>query len=1089
MALQFSNTKFLQVLLKQPNPDAGWYVEAFDKENATRKVISFTVIDAFFKPIMGGIGVGYIDLPVDDPAIPLLIDTNTKVTSLLHVYLDGVFRYAFYADNEATQYNEKGNAVAARIRGLGMEAATDRSVVGNQDHPASPSLNPTWVYGSSENFIQNPGFDDGGIIVRNPGGEDGNDDDGLVEGWSSFGDIVLIRAFQDSLKARTGDWYISVEGTTTHTGIKQSIACTPNRTYHVRAYVKDETAAGMRVTMSLGGATDITAVGVTYPENYEYDDSIYAELDNVARNPAKDGTPGGSTDGTWQVLDVEVRTGAEQTSLDLAIQDDHHGGGGVHVEFWIDDVTLEGWGLGLDPWVAFAPSDHATNSFRLYTGVSYDGSAFSCKINPISLWAGIQQVVQLNPNTRYTLSCWGYVTTVAAGDSWKLEVRLNDGDETPLGDTGDIVPVAESWVNFQFVMTTPSTTEVEVIIRFVYTGSNNPVPLYADSFSCVPGEPPSTAGKIALDLLAAIQAQGELLYLTTTFTATLDSKGYPWPLSLSLDVDPSETLFSVLSRFVALGHEFNVVPQNFDEGGNSGFALNLYTARAFNPDSGLGLNFEGMDDAPVIMPSDATIGGRIARSVNFPNRVVVGGPDGLWTQAFQDDIATYEAGYGKLSEYISAPSGVNQDTLAQYAQARLAELRDRELGIQLNMQRSATLRPFLHFGLGTSIPVDIPPHFLGTVTQRIRAIATLLSGEGSDITFVVDVSRVLYEDEAALFAKIAQLAERAPNDTSSQGAGRISSTGSVSGGGRGGSYASVVHDHSLGSSQITDKTLSGDMSGTLPGPVTVHSVKGMPISSTIPADASPKKTLLVYDYVKKIWGPSTETLGGGGGGGGAVPAWIQHLVDRTVGGESVHADDDEFDDETLAGTALTVSGSATWIERLDVLSVAYEDQSAADIAARLYALTPGSAPVTIETALRVLATNDNYYTVGLLFSDGVVAASNSVFNYWDSSEPVFSLRSGTLGALSSGTQTWDAPADNASLTALLYMRLIWTAANTFAAAYSNDGVSWTRFALAATLTKTLTPTHFGVGVSSWGGSVKQVCTFEYLRVTEADLSL
>ncbi|MCH8278339.1 MAG: hypothetical protein IIC12_05345, partial [Proteobacteria bacterium] len=135
----------------------------------------------------------------------------------------------------------------ARITGRGMEVVADWTKVLPHDFPASPTQNPTWVYGSNENFVLNPGFEDAvdDPVLKNPGGEDGNDDDGNAEGWGASGDdLDSITAILDSLFARTGDWYIEVAASDNHSGMTQSIPVTPNREYHIQAYVKDIAAAG-----------------------------------------------------------------------------------------------------------------------------------------------------------------------------------------------------------------------------------------------------------------------------------------------------------------------------------------------------------------------------------------------------------------------------------------------------------------------------------------------------------------------------------------------------------------------------------------------------------------------------------------------------------------------------------------------------------------------------------------------------------------------------------------------------------------------------------------------------------------------------
>ncbi|GAG20671.1 unnamed protein product, partial [marine sediment metagenome] len=261
----------------------------------------------------------------------------------------------------------------------------------------------------------------------------------------------------------------------------------------------------------------------------------------------------------------------------------------------------------------------------------------------------------------------------------------------------------------------------------------------------------STAGKIVLDVLASIQARGSLTVLQPTFSATVDSKGYPWPSYLSMDINPGETLYGLLERMVALGHEWNIVPANFDEGGESGFRLNIYTARALQPAGGLGDDHTLVADGPVIMPSDATVGGRLVQAVNMPNKIYVLGGDGRWSSATQEPfegVDGYKAAFGQIEEMITAGTGLGQETLAQYAGARLNDLKAQENAVQLDMQRSSTLRPFLHFRVGDSINVDVPPYFTDQPSQRVSAISADLKGEGADVTFVVDFGRVITEGEA-----------------------------------------------------------------------------------------------------------------------------------------------------------------------------------------------------------------------------------------------------------------------------------------------------------------------------------------------------
>lgn len=888
-----SEMKYLQVEIQGANADAGWWLKTANPENQLNDaytVFPRDVVKTSFRKIMNGIGSGRMELPLGDPSIQEIIDPVMRKGTLVRTYLDSLNRYTWFAESLTYDYNEEGDAIAV-ISGRGMEAVAAWTSVPPNDFPISPSLSPTWIYGSTDNFVSNPGFDDidDSPVLANSGGEDGNDDDGNAEGWSVRGDdLVTRKAVKDDSNARTDDWYIEVEASDNHSGIQQSVTCVPNKVYHVRAYVKDPLASGMRITLAVGGADDIEALNTTYTNNFKYENEILAELDNVARNAAHNGLPGGSTDGSWQVLDVEVKTGDEQTSLSLAIMNDHHGTG-IFNPFWVDDVSCVGWGLGLDPWTAFRPDEHASSSFRISHNIAFDGSNSSCEFNPLEKYAGVQQVIAVNPSTKYTATIWAWTSLLNVDDTYKLVIRANDGTNDYGGTqlaVQDAAPDTGTWTQYQVVFETDPDTE-EVIFRFAYTGENNPGPIYVDSASLVPGEPAATAGEILNNVLDKLDEQDKLLYVDRTFTSTVDSKGHLWVNPLSMDIEPTESIYGLLSRLVALGHEWEIVPVDFAEGGDSGFALNVYVARAYEPSGGLGLNLAKEDDGPVIMPGDATIGGRFLKSGFNVDSVLAIGDNGKWSRVYQhpwltDDIQAWDdaplgylESFGHVEETISV-SASDETTISQFAEARLAEEKDKERAIQLQMQRSSVLRPFLHFNVGDTLFVDMPPtdpdppisDGSGGTTRsypkRVRSLQADLSGEGSEITFQVDISRVIYEDELAWYAMIAQLSERSPAGTTGSGTGVVTGSGGVvsvvSGGGATAPTSVAKHSHSLKSTDITDKALSGDVSGSLPGPVTVNALKGRPVSRDIPTPVTALDVVMVFDPDTKIWTPSNADI-------------------------------------------------------------------------------------------------------------------------------------------------------------------------------------------------------------------------------------
>lgn len=221
---------------------------------------------------------------------------------------------------------------------------------------------------------------------------------------------------------------------------------------------------------------------------------------------------------------------------------------------------------------------------------------------------------------------------------------------------------------------------------------------------------------------------------------------------------------------------------------------------------------------------------------------------------------------------------------------------------------------------------------------------------------------------------------------------------------------------------------------------------------------------------------SLDTSGAAGGG----TTWLDAVPS---GNAPVASLDDEFDDASLTGwTAATISGTATWTEDKDVLSVLFGNQTAADLAAQLKVIGALSTGDYIEVALRMMSSAEGFTLAGLLFSDGTAGTSNAVY-FCIQSNNFWFLHTGTLTNIA--TTVW---IDNSTTSRVLpwaFLRLHYVSANTWRAEASPDGVSWTSFGNADN-SFTMTPTHMGMAVTSWGGAtVSRIASFEYFRTSVA----
>lgn len=217
-----------------------------------------------------------------------------------------------------------------------------------------------------------------------------------------------------------------------------------------------------------------------------------------------------------------------------------------------------------------------------------------------------------------------------------------------------------------------------------------------------------------------------------------------------------------------------------------------------------------------------------------------------------------------------------------------------------------------------------------------------------------------------------------------------------------------------------------------------------------------------------------------------VPVQERYKVGRLVG-ETVHASDVFPLGTSPGGTAYAISGTGVWTQEDGALSVVFNNQSAGDAAGRGYAISL-SAPVTVETCVDIQIPATGVPHVGVCFTDGTAAGSNVAAAFMTHlSSPAFYYYSGTLTDINAAFAS--AAGVMQSTYARFYVRMVWKAANTFNAQWSPSGAagSWTGFGL-ADQSKTMTPTHFGPIVTTWGGAEECVATFRYFRVADADLS-
>jgi hypothetical protein len=220
-------------------------------------------------------------------------------------------------------------------------------------------------------------------------------------------------------------------------------------------------------------------------------------------------------------------------------------------------------------------------------------------------------------------------------------------------------------------------------------------------------------------------------------------------------------------------------------------------------------------------------------------------------------------------------------------------------------------------------------------------------------------------------------------------------------------------------------------------------------------------------------------------------SWLDTLF-RRPSDETVHADDDEFSTDSSGDwTEVDPTGTTTWSISHHMLNVRYEDQEAPDVGAYLKSLGSLTSPLTIETWVTMVGIEDAFTVAGLVISDGTATTSNAIWRYYNALGTQLNGRSGTITNMSTilgNTAIFEGSGSGNGGYTSHGLRLIWSASNTFKWQVAIRPGQWSKLGTTGTDSFTITPTHFGFGVATFGTSTEKMAHFDYFRVYESDKS-
>jgi len=397
----------------------------------------------------------------------------------------------------------------------------------------------------------------------------------------------------------------------------------------------------------------------------------------------------------------------------------------------------------------------ASTSFVLETSVKRNGT-YSLKINPLDAagdpsgkWAGVQQIVKVNPGGIYQATLWAY-TSDATARNWRLVCRDIDGNKIPCDEASDhhtqTIP-QNTWTEYNLTnLEVPDNVDT-VIFRFAFVdATGNPGPVYIDDCSLREGAPATNAGDIVLQLLDPIQTRGTLTFLGTTFTDTLDSAGNAWDTDdLSVAIAYGGDLLGALNTLATLGYEWTVTPD-----GSNGYDLNLY-----NP-GGAGTDHTS-SQWPAFKGGFAALPSTVRKSIPPKNYVFAVGDGGVWAE---DSDATDITNYERREKVIKDQTVSDTGTAALIAEADLNVQDTARFGIKISVLDTDRIHPLHSSGdgavhLGDTVPVDYPGKMTEAAYRVVRWVAKF--PDDGIPQWTGDVNRVVLDDADAAAAIIKRL--------------------------------------------------------------------------------------------------------------------------------------------------------------------------------------------------------------------------------------------------------------------------------------------------------------------------------------------
>lgn len=450
---------------------------------------------------------------------------------------------------------------------------------------------PDWIYGG-RNLLRNISFEDHPLGISNQGFEDGTRDPwypGAVEGISA-------NAIVQQVEFDTGGWALRVQPLLPEGGASTTVrGLIGANFYTVTARVKG--VAGTDYQIGASGPAGVVPVG----------------MNSVLSDHTDGATPGGwevqqtwGASGAWETRTLIFGTAGGQTSTQISIREAEATLDGGF--FYVDVVTVDGFGIGVDPWKGTslnAPEiPGGVSIFQASTDHASDGS-WSAKVRSAHGEGIYVEVPNVIRGARYTAEAdVGFIDTAGT-----VAILVTDVNGNVMGTGAASVPTgAFTRITAEFVVPDFVAGSRNMALFKILNESGAVRTFYVDNVAFYQGRVASTVGTILLDQRASLDLRNALDFVTYDFTTTLDSAGNAWDTVLSHTIRHGGTdQLQVVQAFERMGYEARLVVDDYDAG--------TYLLQVFNP-AGMGTDLSG-DDPAILVGQGVTAGDVTRRHAAF----------------------------------------------------------------------------------------------------------------------------------------------------------------------------------------------------------------------------------------------------------------------------------------------------------------------------------------------------------------------------------------------------------------------------------------------------------------------------------------